>query len=56
MEDPDGPGPITGKMVAEEALRSACIRKVYGQRDPKNEHNAAVFSPIWWDYAQRSRG
>jgi hypothetical protein len=53
MEDPDGPGPITGKMVAEEALRSSCIRKVYGQRDPKNEHNAAVFSPIWWDYAQR---
>jgi hypothetical protein len=53
MEDPDGPGPITGKMVAEEALRLWCIREVYGQRDPMNEHNPAIFSPIWWEYAQK---
>jgi hypothetical protein len=52
MEDPDGPGPITGKMVAEEALRLWCIRKVYGQKDSANEHNPAVFAPIWWEYAE----
>jgi len=48
--DPDGSGPITGRMVAEEAVRLACIRTEYGTRDPDNARNTALFAPKWFEY------
>lgn len=48
--DPDGSGPVTGKDVALEAQRLSCIRELTGKRDPKNSHNTAIFSEVWWKY------
>jgi hypothetical protein len=53
MEDPDGAGPVTGKMVAEEAVRLWCIRDVYGKPDPTNSNNRAIFAPEWWSYVTK---
>ena len=43
MEDPDGAGPVTGKMVAEEAVRLWCIRDVSarerGHQDGRARNN-----------------
>ena len=41
MEDPDGAGPVTGKMVAEEAVRLWCIRDVSARERGRAEREGA---------------
>merc|ERR1712232_1348838 len=54
-EDPDGPGPITGKDVVHEDVRQLCIHqltKVKSSDQSSNTHGVEYARP-YWDYVAR---
>merc|ERR1719456_2210119 len=48
-EDPDGPGPVTGRDVLEESVRQLCILEKTRQSDP-NGKSEALYSVLYWKY------
>jgi hypothetical protein len=48
-DDPDGPGPVTGKNVLEEDVRQLCILENTLQSDPRGE-SPALYSTKFWKY------
>jgi len=58
-EDPDGSGPITGKMVLEEDVRQLCIHDKYKRmmgEPPSSEGGASPvieYAAEYWDYIER---
>lgn len=50
-EDPDGPGPLTGKDVLLENVRQLCIHQIYKLEVPMELFKLKIFwSPQYWNY------
>lgn len=56
--DPDGPGPITGQMVAFEDLRLLCLWHISAEKNPLMDPalKGATYSKNFWEYVVRRRG
>merc|ERR1719461_2809493 len=58
-EDPDGNGPITGRMVLQEDVRQLCIHDKYKRTmgtTPTTEGGASPvieYAAEYWDYIER---
>jgi hypothetical protein len=60
-EDPDGPGPITGRMVLQENLRQLCIHELtkVKRTDPNavgdtgNVEGTVEYAAKFWDYVEQ---
>lgn len=53
-EDPDGNGPITGKMVLEEDVRQLCIHDKYKRITNREGGSKSVqYAAEYWDYIER---
>jgi hypothetical protein len=48
-DDPDGPGPVTGRDVLEESVRQLCILEKTRQEDPSGK-SKALYSILYWKY------
>jgi len=56
-EDPDGSGPITGRMVLDEDVRQLCIHDIYKVSRSDNavvgqSANKVEYSKQYWDYVE----
>merc|ERR1719288_662365 len=57
-EDPDGPGPITGKDVLEENVRQQCIHDSY-KKEGRNEEFSSMpiqkveYAEEFWNYIEK---
>jgi len=55
-EDPDGPGPVTGRDVLDEDLRQLCIHDIYKKTAkksvPEGVHKVE-YAAEFWDYIER---
>lgn len=60
-EDPDGSGPITGKMVLDENIRQLCIHELTKVKhtdldaasDPGNPTGIVEYASKYWDYVEQ---
>jgi len=50
-EDPDGPGPITGRDVVKENMRQLCIHDLY--KKDQLDSGAVKFAEQYWQYMER---
>jgi len=60
-EDPDGPGPVTGRMVLDENLRQLCIHELTKVKrtdpdavgDTGNVEGTVEYAAKFWDYVEQ---
>jgi hypothetical protein len=51
--DPDGPGPITGRDVANEDIRQLCLFHLTAAQQSADATVSSLYSYEWWEYVTR---